>query len=70
MWSLLNMNNLVVSESSIHYIVGFLERYKEKYMTKHHLDAINEFRTVSNKLLETLEEPARISIHRHRIERE
>jgi hypothetical protein len=63
------MNNLVVSESSIHYIVGFLERYADKYLTKHHQDAIKEFRVVSNKLLETLEEPTRISIHRHKIER-
>lgn len=63
------MNNLVISESTIHYIAGFLDRYQDQYQTKHHKDALAEIRLVSNKLLETLEEPTRVSIHRHRINR-
>lgn len=63
------MNNLIVTESSIHYVVGLLDRYADKYLTKHHTEALNEFRAVSNKLLETLQEPSRITIHRHKIDK-
>lgn len=63
------MINLVISESSVHYITGLLDRYAEKHPSKHHVDALAEFRTLSNRLLETLEEPTRVAILRHRVER-
>lgn len=60
-------NSFVVTESSIHYVAGLLDRYAEKHPTKHHVDALNEFRNLSNKLLESLEEPMKLAIHRHNL---
>lgn len=61
------MNSFVITESSLHYVTGLLDRYADKYPTKHHQDALNEFRNLSNKLLETLEEPMKLAIHRHQL---
>jgi hypothetical protein len=61
-------NSYVITESTIHYVTGLLERYADKHPSKHHQDALFEFRNLSNRLLETLEEPCRLNIHRHRLE--
>lgn len=61
------MNNFVVSESSIHYIAAFLDRYQEQYQTKHHKDALSELRHLSNMLLDTLEEPVKLNVYRHKL---
>ncbi len=59
------MNKARITESSIHYAVGFLERYIEKYPNKKHADTLKEFRNLSNMLLENLEIPFTISVVRH-----
>lgn len=61
------MNNFVMTESAIHYACGLLDRYAEKHPSKKHQDTLKEFRDLSNQLLETLEQPIRISIHRHNL---
>jgi hypothetical protein len=63
------MLNGYITESSIHYVTGLLDRYMEKHPSKHHADALKEFRELSNKLLETLEKPTSLNVVRHRIER-
>lgn len=69
MWWLLDMGNSYITESSVHYITGLLDRYMEKHPSKHHADALKEFRELSNRLLETLEKPFEVRIVRHRIDR-
>jgi hypothetical protein len=59
------MINLVMSEEAIHYIARMLDHFQDMNQTKRHEIAMKEIRTVSDKLLEHLHEPARISIHRH-----
>lgn len=64
------MQNYIISESSVHYVTGLLDRYAEKHPSKHHADALKEFRILSNKLLETLEKPMLVGIARHRVHRD
>jgi hypothetical protein len=59
------MTKYYLSESAIHYAVGFLERYDEKYPTKKHKEALKEFRDLSNSLLEHLSQPVTLNIYRH-----
>lgn len=54
-----------ITESSIHYIVGFLERYADKYPNKNHAVALKEFRELSNVLLESLQKPTNVNVIRH-----
>lgn len=61
------MNNFIITESSIHYVTGFLERYKEQHPTAHHVEALKEFRDLSNKLLDGLEKPVSVGIARHHL---
>lgn len=61
------MNNAILSESAIHYVAGLLDHYAEKNPSRKHQDVLNEFRNLSNYLLETLEEPTRLSIYRHKL---
>ena len=61
------MTNYVITESSVHYVAAILDRVADKYPTKHHQDALNEFRNLSNRLLETLEEPMKVGIARHHL---
>lgn len=63
----LNTNSFILTESSIHYVTGFLDRYADKFPTRHHQDALNEFRNLSNKLLDILEEPMNVAIARHKL---
>jgi hypothetical protein len=64
------MINAYVSEEAIHYVAAFLDRWQEKAPTsRSHVDAMNELRQISNKLLEHLEEPAKLSITRRRIQK-
>lgn len=62
-----NMNSFILTESSIHYVTGFLERYKEQFPTAHHVAALKEFRDLSNKLLDGLEKPVSVGIARHHL---
>ena len=64
------MNNLVISEEALHYASYFLGRYADEIQNHNHLEAVKEFRTISNKLLESLQEPTRISVHRIQIKKE
>lgn len=64
------MNNIVISEEAIHYVVRLLDRYSDSHPSKLHKDTLNEFRILSDKLIETLEQPTRISIYRHRLNKE
>ncbi len=63
------MNNLILTEDAIHYVAWFLDSFSEKVQTAHHKRVLVEYRTMSNKLIETLEVPTRITVHRHLIER-
>jgi hypothetical protein len=63
-------SSYVISESSIHYVTGLLDRYADKFPTKHHADALAEFRYLSNLLLETLEMPMKMNIHRHKLNKD
>jgi GTP:adenosylcobinamide-phosphate guanylyltransferase len=46
------MNKYYLTESAIHYAVGFLQRYDDKYPTKKHAETLKELRALSNLLLE------------------
>ncbi len=61
------MPDYIITESSIHYITGFLQRYSDKYPTKKHADALLEMRGLSNLLIESLQMPKSISIVRHNL---
>jgi hypothetical protein len=63
------MNRYVLTESAVHYAVGFLERYADKYPTKSHKDALKDFRDLSNMLLEHLEEPMTLNVIRHNLKK-
>jgi hypothetical protein len=54
-----------MTEEVIHYIARFLASYEDKYQTNLHINAMKEIRTVSNALIESLRQPARVTIHRH-----
>lgn len=56
----------LLTESSIHYAVGFLQRYTEQYPNKKHQEALKEFRNLSNTLLEHLSEPYSLGVVRHK----
>lgn len=60
------MSNFIVSESTIHYVAAFLERWQEKSPTSHHhVEAQKELRDLSNYLLEHLKAPCTVGIIRH-----
>ncbi len=63
------MNRHIISESHVHYVTGFLERYADKYPNRKHADALKEFRDLSNMLLENLGQPAALNIIRHNLKK-
>jgi ATP-dependent exoDNAse (exonuclease V) beta subunit len=64
------MTRYVITESSLHYAMGFLQRYAENYPTKKHQDALKDFRDLSDKLLGCLEEPMTLNIVRHNLRKD
>lgn len=63
------MNQYIITESSIHYVKGFLERYKDQYPSKKHADALKEFTQLSDMLIESLQQPFAVKVIRHNLKK-
>ena len=63
------MKKYVLNESSVHYAIGFLERYHDKYPTKKHEDVMKDIRALSDLLLEHLGQTVEVVITRHNLKK-
>lgn len=61
------MKRHILDESTVHYAIGFLDRYADKYNTKKHNDVMKDLRSLSDLLLEHLGETVEVTITRHNI---